>query len=322
MVASEISTLETAGRCPAFLISAAIAMSVALSCAFALIVGTQMTGRQKLAHQVLVDYQKWKLAGPVGDVVFVGDSSLGTAINANLWQSLTGKTATNFALTGAYGYAGTLEMLEAILEDHAPTDVVIFQTADMMMRAPKETVPSMSSKRASFLHRVSELWLDSMNLDELKASIDYVKKIAGGKTPDTDNSVIENDYVLQTNRKAIMPEPGKFDPLLVNDANLLNLNRIATVCRERSLTCIYMHGPLASPFCEQRTYFDSVNSMIRSSGLALAAEHSLCLSPEQLGNTYDHTATTKKDEMTQRVAEIVRPFLSKPASSMSAPAAN
>ena len=39
------------------------------------------------------------------DTVFVGDSSLGNALDAQHFSSLSGKDSVNLALTGLYGYA-------------------------------------------------------------------------------------------------------------------------------------------------------------------------------------------------------------------------
>jgi hypothetical protein len=312
MAISEATTHETASRWTGFVAAAVAAAVISLVAAFALIKGTELAGRQKLAHQVLIDYQKQKLSKPVGEVIFLGDSSLGTAVNASLWQSLTGKSASNLALHGSYGYAGTLDMLQAILARHHPTDIVIVQTAAMMKRTPKEFVPLMLTDETGLLQRFRNLWLETMNVNEFAASVDFLLKHLRSKQPDIDDSYIEHDYVRQIDKPAVPPEPGVYDPQLVNEANLLELNKIAAICRERSLTCVYLHGPLASPYCEQeKAYFDRVNALIRSSGLVLAQDHPPCLSPQELGNTYDHTKPAFKDDMTRRIAVILRPYLSK-----------
>jgi hypothetical protein len=306
------TSTESRQRWSRFFAISVIATVVALGMAFGLIKGTELAGRHRLPNQVLIDYQKRKLAGPVGDVVFLGDSSLGTAVDASLWKSLTGKTASNFALTGSHGYAGTLDMLRAILKHHSPTDVVIVQTAAMMRRTPKEHVPSMSPDETGYFQRLRERWLETMNINEFVNSAEFLMRRLQGSRRDSPALDIENDYVRQLDRRADGPKPNEFDPASINEANLLTLNAISALCREKSLTCVYLHGPLISPHCTQQTaYFGRVNALILSSGLQLALDHPPCLSSHEVGNTYDHTKPSSKDDMTRRFAEILKPFLSK-----------
>lgn len=310
MAVSALSTGYTERRSVRFLASAVVAAIISLGAAFGLIKGTELAGRQKLADQVLIDYQKQKLARPVGDVIFLGDSSLGTAVNARLWHSLTGKTASNFALTASYGYAGTLDMLRAILSQHSPTDVVIVQSAAIMRRTPKEYVPSMSSDRTSYLRYFREIWLETMNINEFVASADFVLRKVRGKTVEIRALYIESDYVRQIEHAAKPPTPREFDPEIVNEANLLALTEIASVCHERSIRCVYLHGPLARPYCTQQTaYFARVNALIRSSGLELAQDYPPCLSAGEVGNMIEHTKLSSKDDMTRRIAAILKPYL-------------
>ncbi len=312
MTIAELPTGQLERRMPGYIATAALAAVVALTAAFGLIKGTELAGRQKLPHQVLIDYQRQKLAGPIGDVVFLGDSSLGTAVDAALWQSLTGKTATNFALTGSHGYAGTLDMLRAILANHSPTDVVIVQTASMMRRTPKEYVPSMSPDATGFLQRFRDLWLETMNVNEFAASADFLLRRVRGKPTGVNAIGIENDYVLQVDRIAEPPTSREWDPKSINEANLLELTKIASICHQRSLTCVYLHGPLATPYCmQQKTYFARVNALIRSSGLQLAQDHPPCLPPNEVGNSFDHTKLPFKRDMTRRIAAILQPYLTK-----------
>jgi hypothetical protein len=311
-VAMAALTSDDGRRWGWYLTTTAVAGVAALCGALATIKGSELLGRPKLPDQVLIDYQRQKLKFPVGQVIFLGDSSLGTSVNASLWQSLTGKTASSFALTASYGYAGTLDMLRSILAHHSPTDIVIIQTTAIIRKSPKEHVPSMSADETGYLQHVRDIWLETMTFNQFVDSADFLLRWARGKKTDTKTLGIESDYVRQIESTAKIPTPREFDPKLVNEANLLQLNEIAKVCRERSLTCVYLHGPLASPYCTQeKGYFSRVNALIRSSGLQLAQEYPPCLAPDEVGNMVEHTKLSFKDEMTGRIAAILKPYLTK-----------
>jgi hypothetical protein len=75
-----------------------------------LTVGITATGYRlglvEVANHEIYGYQRDKLGtARTIDIAFVGDSSLGNAINAELFSSLSGHNAVNLALTGSYGSA-------------------------------------------------------------------------------------------------------------------------------------------------------------------------------------------------------------------------
>ena len=69
----------------------------------------------KSLQQELVNHQVAKI-NKNNDIVFLGDSSLGHAINSNLWSELSDKPTSNMALTGNFSFAGAYAILEEIIE--------------------------------------------------------------------------------------------------------------------------------------------------------------------------------------------------------------
>ena len=69
----------------------------------------------KSLQQELVNHQVAKI-NKNNDIVFLGDSSLGHAINSNLWSELSDKLTSNMALTGNFSFAGAYAILEEIIE--------------------------------------------------------------------------------------------------------------------------------------------------------------------------------------------------------------
>jgi hypothetical protein len=303
------ATASDSGPWARFIGWATAGAAVALLSAFLLITLTLAAGREKLPYQVLLDYQRSKLDRPLGDVVFVGDSSLGNAIDAAAWSALSGRSASNLALTGAFGYRGSLAMIEAVLERRRPTDVVIMHTAEMMMRSPQPVAPI--DPPQGVIARIERAWLDTMNLDQLRNAWLFALAWRAGEAKAVRTHTLENDYVKQGDRKPVLPTKTHLNAEKLKPTNFALLTEIAALCRKRGLNCVYTHGPLASPVCEQsQRYFEAVNAAIRAAGLTVAGKSSLCLSPAELGDSLDHAAPQAKVTVTERYFKLISPRLS------------
>src|SRR5688572_25430320 len=105
-----------------------------LAAASALVLGTLALDRSPLPYRELLDYQSAKLDGQPADTIFVGDSTLGHAIDAELWSALSGRRSVNLALTGVYGYEGGFNFIRRSLRTLRPRNVILMYAPDMMAR--------------------------------------------------------------------------------------------------------------------------------------------------------------------------------------------
>ena len=309
----ETVTVETwSPKRGAFLAWMAGSAAAALVGIFLLVSLTLHAGRTELPFEVLLDHQRAKLAGDLGSVVFVGDSSLGNAVNAQLFSQLSGSKATNLALTAGYGYQGTLQMIEAVLKHRHPSDFVIVQTPEMMMRRPEPAdfdLAPLSTLGA--IARFRRTWLDTMNLDQLEEAARYVLFSSDRRADKRRGEVFRNDYIAQRDKPANLPRASHFDVKKINAGNGAVLAQIAGICRKTKVNCIYLNGPWADPVCQQISgYLAAVDRIVRESGLTLADSDAECLAPGEIGDQADHTAPAAKDEMTKRIFERLRPYLS------------
>jgi hypothetical protein len=79
------------------------------------------------------------------------------------------------------------------------------------------------------------------------------------------------------------------------------LHKIVSLCREKSLNCFYVHGPLADPRCSRSAaYFSRSDALIEDSGIRVVRGTPLCMKTEEVGNTLDHVRPNKKAEFTRR----------------------
>lgn len=284
---------------------------VALGLALALIVVTSAAGREVLPYQALLQYQHDKMAGDLPPTVFLGDSSLGNAIDVEVWERQTGTEAVNLALTGALGYAATYTMLQEAAADGA-RDVFIVHAADLMTRPVNGAASDAVRVADDGATHVVRWWKDNVNLHQLVASAKYVVRVllrAAGLSERQPGTRITDDYVAQ---RAPFPPGKQYKPLradAINPEKPYFLAKIAELCDGADLNCVYAHGPLAEPICTgSDAYFEAVNRMIRDSGLPLAAERPLCIPREQVGDASDHVAPAFKARFTEKYTALLRPY--------------
>lgn len=285
---SSISS-SNAGRYLALFAAAALAL---LALAAGLTHYGIETGRVKFSAFDLYAYQRDKLAA-AGDVdtLFLGDSSLGNAIDAAHWQELTGERTLNLALTGAYGYAGSYNLLrDALAQGLKPKRVILMNTVEMMEREV--------AWRGYLVTLHGELPADDLPLLEyLKLHLDgdtawgVVRfAISGGKGR---GQTIENDYVRQgeTQLSAEDREAAarRLAIAAINPEKALFLERIAALCEAHQIDCRYAHGPVVAESCAAgRSFLDAADAAIAAAGLTLVADSPICMPPDAVGDSPDH----------------------------------
>lgn len=288
------------------LIVALLGMSVAVS-AFA-----YRNALFKFSFAELYRYQLEKLAKPgKPETLFIGDSSLGNAIDVTRWEALSGAPAMSLALTGAYGYAGSLNMLKRVKDRSSVRTVVIFQTPDMAARDDAHT---------GYVHSYDGwLPLGEVPLRALAAAylnIDTVREALKGvlRGPPPDQGRIANDYVRQGAQ--LSPERiGKAAQWsLPADAmrsdNISYLRAIGSWCKAHDYRCVYVHGPLLAPMCRNMPdYLARLNREVRAAGLLLATEEVACLSADEVGDAEDHVAPRLKGLYTERYYRTIEAAL-------------
>jgi hypothetical protein len=310
----ETATAETwSPKRGAFLVWMAGSAAAAFIGMFLLISLTLQAGRTPLPFEVLLERQRAKLADDLGNIVFVGDSSLGNAVDAQLFSRLSGAKAANLALTAGYGYQGTLRMVEAVLKRHHPSDIVIVQTPEVMMRRPDPADFDLApASTLSPVGRFRRRWLDTMNLDQLEEAVRYVLFSSDRRADERRGQIFRDDYIAQRDKPANLPPASHFDVRKINAGNGAVLAKIAGICQKAEVNCVYLHGPWADPVCHRISgYLAAVDQIVRQSGLILADGEAECLAPDEVGDQADHTAPAAKDKMTRRIFERLRPYLSR-----------
>lgn len=268
-------------------------------------------GLTDFAFSDLYSYQLNKIStNDAVDVVFIGDSSLGNGVDAVRIAALTGKRAINLALTGAYGYGGTYNMLRRSLTRWRPALVVIMHTPDMMTRTASFDGFLYTALSTSDLFDVPPRALVATfaNLDTIvSAGRRMLKAMTGaGRTS------IENDYVRQGPPLVTTISSGGvlggIPPASLNREQLYYLERISGLCKEANVNCVYAHGPWLDTLCEySREYFSVAAEAISRTGLRIVPNTPVCFPRQQMGDANDHVHPATKSSATEAyLSRLVR----------------
>lgn len=260
----------------------------------------------------LFNYQIGKIGQATDgvDTVFVGDSSLGNAIDVAAWRQVSGKTALNLALTGSYGYGGTYNMAYRALA-LKPRRMVIMQTIDIPGRPDPDfgyinTFPGWFPLGEGLPLRA---WFNAYLKRDVVAT--SLKRLLGRKKeqaalPDWR----DNDYPPQKSGRSEAEVLAEAHALpsgdLDNNPAFRHLGRLAEMCRTARVDCIYVHGPLAeSALSLNRDYIERLNAIIVGQGLRLADPRPISLPPEDMGDSIDHVRPARKAHYTGRYVELL-----------------
>lgn len=295
---------------------ALIAGTLFLLCVCAAFVAAARTlGRESYAYEALLAFQFNKLQRIVGPVetVFVGDSSLGNAIDAAEWSRLSGHRALNLALTAGYGLRGSLHMIQRSVQAARPKNVVIMQSPAIFGIGPGiEGLPeTVEPGPIAAIHR---FWQVTMSRQNIGQSIGWLRRwllwhLRLGLPPQFQAQNIDGDYVRQTDRRLVV-KGTVLDSSRIVGSSEAALRDIHDLCRAEHLNCIFAYGPVVQPICdESRQYLQKSEEIVAASRIANGTRNPICIPLEDMGDSWDHVAPTKKAEYTGKYFELLRPML-------------
>lgn len=288
-----------------------------------IIVGTvvkeaHQSGKENLPYQALLKWQLAKINSVESpQTVFLGDSSLGNAIDAAEWQQLSGQLTYNLALTGSFGYVGSYSLLRQVLQHGRPKNVIIFQTADMLTRdnSDESWLSFLDPAPNSLFDLLRYQWKLTFNMQELTLAAHWLgaKACCMILTCDSDLShktVIGNDYIKQGTPITLDPQVQglKASNILIEKLNYLK--KIADLCNQQNLNCLYAFGPLVQPICAaSQEYFEKSSNLIVTTKLKLTMDSSVCIPVNEIGDSEDHVAPPFKTKYTKLYFQALKPFL-------------
>jgi hypothetical protein len=245
---------------------------------------------RKMPIVALLDYQVEKIKEvPACDIVFVGDSSLGNAIDAEYFTELSGFSSMNLALAGSYGYAGSYNMAKRAIEQLSPKLLIVVHTPGMMGRGDALKGFLLSAPKFSDLRE--------LRLDQQMSLLNSVGEMAfehgtfkvnflswtGSKPIKTE---FEEDYIKQGPRI----HPTGFERgcgPTVQDTGFF-LQRLSELCLNNQVDLVYMHGPMYDVMLDRsKEYLTEASSRIIEMKIPLVPDL-VRIPASELGDSYDH----------------------------------
>lgn len=284
-----------------------------LAAGAALTFGTSYLGRPPHEHIFLLTYQAAKLAGPAVRTIFVGDSSLGNAIDVEVWSALSGHQAVNLALTGAFGYEGSYNFIRRSLKNLRPKNVIIMHAPNMMTRPTSDSALAITSSPTDLPLWGKPHWLlnEVFNATILTDSLRWLWRdliLAGGRQRAAPAVAIESDYIRQGPQRP--PPQEMMTPNQIKPEKIKYYDLIGKLCVREGLNCLYLHGPLASPTCERsRSYFHAVADRLAASNIRQVTVMPICLALHELGDSEDHVRPMYKGDFTKAYYDLLKPYL-------------
>jgi hypothetical protein len=271
-------------------------------------------GLVEVANHEIYGYQRDKIGtAQTIDIAFVGDSSLGNAIDAELFGSLAGHDTVNLALTGSYGSGGAYNMTYKVLQtSHAESD-----RGDAVDRRDAQ---ERGVSRVLLLQRTVPAADDVtdphpgtvLQPQDGRRVIEQLWKHGFAKPPE----LFKDDYIAQTSVYSPPAELG-MDPLLPNmiaQSQLDYVGQIAELCRRSGTECVWAYGPIYDAYCTQAAdYVAKVEAGLVATGLPIVAGTPLCIPEAELGDTVDHVRPDLKDTYTRRYFELLQPYIDRSA---------
>lgn len=273
----------------------------------------------------LVRYQVGKLDGlpPRIDTLFLGDSSLGHALDAKLFGDLRGARALNLALTGwNFNLPSYHNMFLRVLERVEVRNMVLFMTPqDFDVTPPLREDPAFRGYIATLGHRNLSGLVRGLLDCPLPIAHRFVLSISDqgnlaaglqalvGSAPPACANCGEADYLRQG--AAVIHAGGEgFGPATNRYAP--SLARFKEACRHHAVNCLYMNGAVYRPAAENSaSMIKTINEQIEAAGFRVIQAAPIALERHEIGDSINHVKPEMKSMVTRRIHALLEPSLAK-----------
>jgi hypothetical protein len=251
----------------------------------------------------LLFYQLNKLENNSYETIFLGDSTLGNAIDSKLWEDLTGKSSANLALTGSVSFEGSLALLEKSKMDKLK-NVYIFTGTDIWMRPVSQgydDVNKFDKKKENLYFLITK----NLNQNDFKR---ILRELFNVHKNHEFYPKIVNDYIKQNNKTDIKKLKFNFDEKKINEQKIFYLKKINKFCVENKIKCIHLHGPIINSFCEKfeyRNYISRVNKILKDNDIIFSPDV-ICINSNEVGDGEDHVGPEYKKKYTIKYLDLIK----------------
>ena len=262
-------------------------------------------------NEGIYHYQLEKKQVDSYETILLGDSSLGNAINAQLFSEVLNTKAVNLGLTGSYGYAGSYNLLKTFFSPSTTKNIILIYTLDIPLRG---------QSMYPYLYTINSI-RDIMDLNFrylLQLVYEYILLFDDGMRAifinKNKNYKINNDYIEQSKSQFSYDKKkhkkqqylNRFKLNKINNQKFYFLKKIKEFCNNAKINLVYMHGP--SIDIENNEYIDTLNNIISSYSFNVV-DTLIVLNETTIGDTFDHVHPSYKDKVTLQYAEILKKYI-------------
>jgi hypothetical protein len=247
------------------------------------------------------------------EIILLGDSSLGCAIDPSMMEDITSQKTLKLALNGMYGFAGSYNMLRQSMETQAPEAVLLMMTPGALLSPPswEGYVYSSASFRQSMeampdhAGQVLKTWVDVLLTSGRLMS--GIQRLLDGTTLKVDGPY---DYFVPENVAGDLGEPSLLSLGQMDDGNDFFLKQIKDLCDERQIKLILAFSPFPEYlYPKYQHQFDAQTAYLANLGISVIPPY--LVEREQLADTVYHVRSAAVPEATRRYAEELNGLLRK-----------
>jgi hypothetical protein len=248
--------------------------------------------------------------------VFIGDSSLASAIDTAYFIDLSGSNSLSLPLTARYGYAGSYNMLKQITRRAENLEnVVVMHTFDLGQRDANYDSYLFTFETANDLLELSpveKLHTAKTFVQTCLVPSHLIQSIRFYLNPSLVKGFedfSQYDYVPQ--RKPIDTKNEKnlvrFED--VNPQKTRFLSKLVDFSQEKQLNLVYVHGPVWDDLAENNhDYINEFSDLLLANDVNLIAD--LVTMPDaDVGDAYDHVKPTLRRTYTERYFDLLKDSL-------------
>lgn len=264
-----------------------------------------------------------RTAVPPVDTLFVGDSTLGYALDDRRFSRLRGAQTINLGTAGyAFGLPGAYSFIVQSLEHFRPKNIVIMLTPQTFSQSMKDldydpikgfVLTSRDHLMLLFSIDARTTWLVLRQFALMASDSDALRHrlemLALRKTysancencsdffADVSRDVIDVNKVSQS-----WTHPtGDYQPFL---------RKISAICTREEINCIYVHSTLLSKLCDEfGAYIGEISKMVEESGIRVIQPAPICVPAQEIGDSFNHVRPDYRGKYTDTIYGVVAPYL-------------
>ncbi|MDY0194462.1 MAG: hypothetical protein WC253_05715 [Sulfurovaceae bacterium] len=251
------------------------------------------------------------------NTVFIGDSSCGNAINANLFNANTGLNSYNLALTGSFGVESDINMLKHSLKHFPKLQNVIFMHTlniwgrDFSYTGYFDTLYSFSDLFNYNYFTDKNLFTEYLIYKTNPKEIGWLL----GKNKIKNSINLDIDYNEQKNKKfsnglIALSSVKNYDEFNLANHKKLVYQELEHICKKNNLKCFYVNGPILENIYEDEKHkvdklIKKINSLNKD---IIFIPNVFAYSSNIIGDSEDHIDPDFKDKVTLDYMEILKKY--------------